>query len=412
LLPDGRHFLFLATGNQPEYDGIGYIGSVDAAERRRLFKSDSQIVYAAGHLLYMLDNTLLARPFDAASLRLTGEPAVIAEHVERTAGSRRGAFTLSETGVLAYRLQNETQLVWYDRDGRRGEVLGRPGHYRNPALSPDDKMLAVGLLDANTGDSDLWTIDVARNAAVRLTAPSSSDDMPAWSPDGTQIAFKSYGTSRGTDRRNAFYRRLASGTGEPELLLSNLRPSAALHAWTAEDLVYSEITSTRDYDLFRLPLVGARKPARILGTPLSDAFCQLSPDGRLMAYASNQSGAFEIYVSAFPSDRDRIQISTKGGTEPAWRRDGKELFYLSPERKVMAAAINSGSRPSAGSSQPLFEAAVSSLINPSYTRNQYVVSGDGQRFLVNEPLGRASLSSVVVVINWPAVFDQSSARSE
>ena len=400
FLPDGRHFLFLASSAQPEHDGVAYLASLGSSDRVRLFSSDSQVVYAApGYLLYMLGNTLLARPFDTVSLRVTGEPIPIADQVERTTGSRRGAFTVSQTGVLAYRRLNETQLVWFDRGGRRLGTVGPPGHYRNPALSPDGRRLAVGGLDSKTGTWDVWTMELDRGVASRFTLAPSHEDMPVWSPDGGHLAFMS-----DRDEGISFYQKAATGGGAEEVLLRGLRSFSILNAWRPDGLVYATAGAAHDVDLWRLPLSGDRTPVPLLQTQFADKFCEPSPDGRWMAYVSGESGKFEVYAAAFPSGQGKWPISVGGGTEPAWRRDGKELFYLAPDRHLMAVSIKTGASVEAGPPERLFQAAVSSLLGSPYTRNQYVVTADGQRFLINEPAGKASLSAMTVVVGWTAAL--------
>jgi serine/threonine protein kinase len=402
FLPDGRHFLFLASSAQPQHDGIAYIGVLGSTERRPLFRSDSQVVYAhPGFLLYMLGDTLLARPFDPASLRVTGEGIPVAEQVERNSSSRRGSFTVSQTGVLAYRQQNETQLVWYDRSGRRLQTLGPPGHFRNPALSPDGKTIAVGRLEPKTGTWDIWTIDVEKQAPVRITTDPSSEDMPVWSPDGTQIAFKS--DRRSDDSPITAYRYRLIG-GETDVLHGISAPSATIHMWTKEGLVYSN--SIADLDVWLQPPGGA--PFKLLATPAWESFAQISPDGKWLAYGSNETGAFEIYVAGLDQKLRKTPISSGGGTEPTWRQDGRELFYLSADRQLMAVPITSGDEFKAGTPRALFQTAVSPLVNSSYTRNQYVMTPDGQRFLMNEPTTRGALAAITVVVNWPATLTRTS----
>ena len=330
---------------------------------------------------------------------MTGEPIPIADQVERTTGSRRGAFTVSQTGVLAYRRINETQLVWFDRGGRRLATVGPPGHYRNPALSPDGKRLAVGGLDSKTGTWDVWTMELDRGVASRFTLAPSHEDMPVWSPDGGHLAFMS-----DRDRGVSFYQKAATGAGAEEVLLRGLRPFSMLLAWRPDGLVYATAGPVHDVDLWRLPPSGDRTPVPLLQTQFADKFCEPSPDGQWMAYASSESGKFEVYAAAFPSGQGKWPISIGGGTEPAWRRDGKELFYLAPDRHLMAVSIKTGASIEAGPPERLFQAAVSSLIGSPYTRNQYVVTADGQRFLINEPAGKASLSAVTVVVGWTAAL--------
>ena len=397
FLPDGRHFLFLATSAQPQHDSMAYIGVLGSTERRPLFKSDSQVVYAhPGFLLYMLADSLLARPFDVATLRVTGESRAIADQVERNSGSRRGAFTVSQTGVLAYRQLGETQLNWYDRTGRRLQALGRPGHYRNHALSPDEKTIAVGRLDPEIGTWDIWTIDAANGVAGRVTTDPSSDDMPVWSPDGSELAFKS-------DRRMAgvgvkIYRQRPGAGGAADMLVNLAVANTTIHAWTRDGVLFAAGV----LDLWRQPASG--EPVPLIESPFWEASAQPSPDGRWLAYTSNETGAFEVYVTGLSADQRKTLISMGGGTEPMWRKDGRELFYLSGDRQLMAVPVKEGLAFERGRPEVLFQPSVSALVNSSYTRNQYVVSGDGQRFLINEPTGKGSLAAITVVVNWPATL--------
>jgi serine/threonine protein kinase len=405
FIPNGRSFIFLGRSTNPEHDNVAYMSTLGSFERVRLFNSDSQVVYAApGYLIYMLGNTLLARAFDAERLQVTGQPVPIAEQVERNTGSRRGGFTVSQTGVLAYRQHTETQLVWFDRGGRRLQTLGPTGHYRNPALSPDEKRVAVAGFDSKTGTWDIWLMEVGRGGVSRFTTHPALDDMPIWSPDGSRIAFKS--------ERNgemAFYHKSSSGTGEEELIYRAGSYSQALHAWHDDTLLYGmgvfggSKTIART-ELRMISIAGDGKSAPIIQNRFWNPFCALSADGRWLAYTSDEAGRFDVYGMPFPSGHGKWPISVAGGTEPAWRADGKELFYLAPDRYLMAVPIKAGSSLQSGTPQRLFEAPVSSNISSSYTRNQYVVTGDGQRFLINQPVGRSSFSALTVVVDWTAAL--------
>ena len=395
FLPDGRHFLFLTWSEQPQYDGMVYLGEIGSDKRRTLFKSDSHVLYAdPGFLLYMLGDTLLARPFDAATLQVTGEGRAIAEQVERNSGSRRGAFTVSQTRVLAYRQLGETQLAWYDRTGRKLQTLGLPGHYRNPAVSPDGKKIAVSQLEARSGTWDIWTIDIESQKTARVTSASSSEDMPVWSADSKELAYKS-DRHEGKTTLGIYRQRLADTADTTPVLLENFSlPNVSLHEWTKAGLLYS----SNKLHLTLKPLTGP--PVPLVATAIWEPFARFSPDGRWLAYVSNETGTYELYLTSSTPGHGGTRVSVAGGTEPAWGKDGRELYYLSGDRHLMAVSIRDG-RPQ-GAARELFQTAVSPLISSTYTRNQYVVSADGERFLINEPTGKSSLAAITVVVNWPA----------
>jgi Tol biopolymer transport system component len=407
FLPDGRHFLYLARSTQPEHDRVLYVASLDSTNRIRLFQSDSHATYAPpGFVISMLGNTLLAQPFDASSLRVTGEPIPIAEQVERNPGSRRGAFSVSQTGVLAYRPIGDTELVWFDRTGQRAQKIGPPGRYSNPALSPDNRHVAVARADPETGTTSIWLFELARDVASRFTFEPSFDDMPVWSPDGSRIVFRS--------NRSAgwgFYEKASSGTGPEETVLNRLPVSAVPLAWSPDGrfLLYTagaDPNAPRRNALWLLPRSGDRKPVPYLQTQADELQARLSPDGGWMAYVSNESGRNDVYVRPFPSGEGKWQISVNGGSEPAWRGDGKELFYLAANQELMAVTVKTGSVVDAGPPTRLFATTMSSgLINPGYTRNQYVVTADGQRFLINQGVATPSpISPLTVVVNWTAAL--------
>jgi eukaryotic-like serine/threonine-protein kinase len=409
FLPDGRHFLYLARSTQPEHDGVVYVGSLDATERIRLLSADSHAAYAPPRfLLFMRSNTLLAQPFDAGAFRLTGEAIPLAEEVERTAGADRGAFAVSQNGVLAYRSTSETQLAWFDRGGRHLGSIGQAGHYSSPALSPDEQQIAVARLDPVTGAEDIWVMALASGRASQLTFGSSASsvhNMPLWSPDGSHIAFRS--VSRPNEGGVTFYQRTSNGIGDDELLLTHAGSTGTPLSWSPAGrfLVYTIFdVKTARYDLWMVPLAGDRKPISLSRTDVNEAAGQLSPDGRWMAYVSDESGKNEVYVRPFPNGEGKWHLSVNGGIEPTWRGDGKELFYLAMDRSLMAVALSAGSTIHASAPTRLFETRMANRTTLGYTRNQYVVSGDGQRFLINQPAGEASSSPVTIVVNWPSAL--------
>ena len=404
FLPDGRHFVYLARSPRPEYDGTAYVMEIGGHTPIALFTSDSQVVYAApGYLLYMVGNTLLARGFDAASLRVTGEAIPIAEQVERNTGSRRGAFTVSQTGVLAYRRPSESQLVWFHRDGRRLNTVGAPGHLRNPALSPDGTRIAVSQLDLKTGTWDIWLMEVATGRMSRFTVDGGVDDAPVWSPDGSRIAFKS-------DREGEvrFYWKSTDSTGPDALLhkppaVDRINYSRTLYGWLEDGtLLYGATTNTTTLDLWRTSTGTNASASPVVATPFVEGFGALSRDSRWLAYASNESGRFEVYATPYPSAQTKWPISVSGGVQPAWRGDGKELFYLEPQGQLMAVPIRNGPSLEVDEPQRLFETGVFPLGNPNYNRNHYAVTSDGQRFLINQPAGTSSAATVTVIVGWTA----------
>jgi serine/threonine protein kinase/Tol biopolymer transport system component len=406
FLPDGKHFLYQVQSTQPEYDGMVYVASLDSTDHVALFIADSHAVYVPqGYLLCMRSNTLVARPFDADSLRPTGEPVPVAEQIEINTLTRRGAFSVSPAGVLAYRPIAETQLVWVNRSGRQLSTVGPPGHYRNAALSPDEQRVAVARIDVETGAPDIWVIDLSRGVMSRLTSHPALDDLPVWSRDGQHIFFRS---SR--DGPANFYRTPSSGTGPDEPLFTTRTGVVPMDVSADGRLIYADgdPTSRFLYDLWQSPLSGDRKPVPLMRTKFHETQAQLSPDGRWFAYVSNDSGRNEINVSPFPSGDRKWQISTNGGVEPRWRGDGKEIFFVGLDQSLMAVPVTTGSAVQAGVPVKLFDTGMRGTLSASYVRNQYVNTRDGQRFLIDhDPRGRAPVSSITVIVDWVAAVAKS-----
>jgi serine/threonine protein kinase len=412
FLPDGKHFLFVASSSRPEYDGMICLGSLDSADRVALLQADSHAVYTQGHLVFMRSNTLVARPFDADRLRLSGQDVPVAEGLQINPATRRGAFSASSTGVLAYRQVGESKLTWFDRNGRLLEVVELPGRFSSPALSPDEQRLAAARIEPDTGIPQIWVVDLSRGVTSRLTLRESDGaDMPLWSRDGSRIVFRS-----NREGRSSLYQKASSGAGPDEILFSATeRSSLTPLAWSAEGaLIYSadDGTSRFSHDLWRLPSQGGgRHPIAILRTRSTEAQAQLSPDGRWMAYVSNESGRNEVYVSPFPSGEGKTPVSTAGGVEPMWRGDGKELFFVALDRSLMAVPLTTSPEVRVGASTQLFRTGMRGTLNTVYARNQYVATRDGQRFLIEHQTGRTDpISSVTVVVNWTAALVRQAPR--
>jgi Tol biopolymer transport system component len=397
FLPDGRHFLYLALSGQRENRGL-YVDSLGSEGPRRVLKTEVRAAYTPpGYLLFVQQGTLMAQRFNPNRLQLIGEPVAVAEGVAYNSFNGRDTFTVSENGVLVYRTGRPgglptSELVWFDRGGKRvGSVEGL-GLYLRPALSPDGKRIAVQRLDPQTGTFDIRLVDLARSTVLRLTFGSSNQTHPVWSPDGGRIVFTS-----DRDGTSNLYQKSSSGAGSEELLLQS-DTAKYVTDWSPDGrfIAYEKQDPRTGLDLWLLPLFGDRKPILYLQTEFNEGQGQFSPDGRWMAYASDESGRREVYVQTFPASGGKWQISTAGGTYPRWRRDGKELFYIAADQKLMAVAVQTDSTLQAGRPQALFEPRFFLPVIP------YTVLPDGQRFLVNTPLEEDNSSPMTVVLNWMA----------
>ncbi|HYM09412.1 MAG TPA: hypothetical protein VEU62_01700, partial [Bryobacterales bacterium] len=410
FLPDGRHFLYLSRTKDREDEAI-YVSALDSpAARKRLVPTDVAAAYAPpqrgtkGLLLFLRGGTLMAQPFDAAALQLSGEPWPVAERVDQTVLAGFAFFSVSNNDVLAYRSGGgvDSQLVWFDRAGKQLGTVGSPGRYRNPRLSPDGRQVAVERIDPSNGVADIWVQELSRGTVVRLTYRPVADITPIWSPDGARIIFASE-----RDGPRSLFQKDASGAGKEELLLkTRLRLVGALD-WSSDGrfVLYDTTSGETRRDLWALPLFGNRKPFAVLHEAFGEYQGQFSPDGRRIAYASDESSALEVYAQNFSGSAvssgpgGKLRVSTDGGSEPQWRRDGKELFYLAADHKLMAVEVKPGAKLQLGAPRALFDTHIRFT---SVTRNHYAVTADGQRFLLNLPLEDTAASPITVVVNWAA----------
>jgi len=401
FLPDGRHFVYLARSVQRGNNGI-YVASLDSKERKLLLNVDSSVVYAPpGFLLFLRERTLMAQPFDVNKLQLSGEPFPIAEQVGSNTVTGRSFFSVSETGALAFLTSSgaNTQLAWFDRGGKQLASVGTPAVDTGLRLSPDEKRLAVVRFDPQAASSDIWLIDLARNTPSRFTFDSASENGPVWSPDGSRLVFSS-----NRDGVSNLYQKLSSGAGNDEALLKSGEPNGP-QDWSPDGkfILYGVLSPKTNLDLRLLPLFGDQKPTPFIQTEFAEFQGRFSPDGRWVAYASNESGSYQVYVQSFPSSGGKWQVSTNGGAQPQWRRDSKELFFLSPDRKLMAVEVN-GAGPTfvPGVPTALFDAHVSAIFPGTGGATYYAVPGDGQRFLVNTLVGDSTPVPFTIVMNWTA----------
>jgi len=396
FLPDGRHFLFFVVGS-PEARGV-YIGQLDGLETKRLFDADAPAVYAApGHLLFIREGKLLAQDFELKRLEVTGDPFLVAENVNR--GTTLAA---SAAGPIVYRTRSadsgQRQFVWVDRSGMEiDKVVYHDTNSQGPSLSRDGRRIAV-FRYAN-GNTDIWSYETGSRAWDRITFDSGDDIYPLWSPDGKRIVF---GSRRG--QMNLYWKLLNSPPGSEELLLQTPQPKFPMD-WSADGrfLLYDSLDPKRGFDMWALPLEGNRRePFKVVQTDFNEGRAQFSPDGTWIAYQSDKTGRFEIYVQPFPGPGGDSRVSIDGGAQVRWNPNGKELFYIAPDDRLMAVPIrfvSNGKAVEPGTPLGLFATNVgSTAINTN--RQQYAVSANGQTFVMNSVLGEGSTSPITVILNW------------
>jgi len=398
FLPDGQRFLFYAEG-RPEESGV-YVGSLDSRETTRVLESRLAAEYTSGLLLFARQGTLLAQGFDAKGSGLSGEATAVAEGVGFNEISSSAYFSASQNGVLAFNAggEAETQPTWCDRKGTVLSTLGPTGSYDHPELSPDGRRLVIDKTEAS--GRDLWVMDLSRGTATRLTFHPSTDWMPAWSPDGSRVTFVS-----DRDGRPNLYEKNANGLGEETLILGG--DTRKHHLVSSADGRFLAFQVTPEQlgligprgfgavsrsDIWAMPLFGDRKPFPVLQTPFEETSPRFSPDGKLIAYTSDESGRREVYVQSFPAGGGKWQVSTAGGSDPRWRADGRELFYRS-DRRLMAVPVSAGVSFEAGTPVALFDTKSGAHV--------FAVDLSGQRFLILAPSGK-SAPPMTVMLDWTA----------
>jgi eukaryotic-like serine/threonine-protein kinase len=402
FLPDGRHFVYLAISAQRDSSGI-YVSALDSNESKLLVNADAGGAYAPpGYVLFLRGRTLMAQAFDADSLRINGDPFPVAEQVDRLGlGTRYAMFSVSDTGVLVYwsGTTANTQLIWFDRQGKQLSTVGPVGTYATPWLSPDEKRITFGGTEPEGGGSDIWLMDLARGTPTRFTFDSAIEVAPLWSPDGSRIVYSS-----DRDGLMNLYQRAANGAGDAEPLLKTDANNKFCTDWSADGrfILFQEQNQRTNFDLWVLPLSGDQKPFPYVQGDFAEQQGRFSPDGKWVAYASNESGAWQVYVQSFPAPGGKWQISTNGGAQPQWRRDGSQLFYISSDRKLMAVDVKgNGSTFEADDPKELFGLRVQTVGLPG-PRNYFVADADGQRFLVASVPEERITTPITVVLNWTA----------
>jgi len=400
FLPDGTHYLYMATNfaGQKSVDAI-FVGSLDSDEKRFVVEATANAAYAApGYLLFYRDKALFAQRFDLKRFALTGEPTTILNDIQYQPQVKRAVFGASEKGVLAAQSGVGvalSELLWFDRKGKEVGALGRPDVYGNVFLAPNGKSVAVSMTDIASQNTDIWTYDLQRGGAKRLTFDPAADSVPIWSPDAARLVFASNRTSF-----NDLHIKNSDGAQEEKSIVHGDIDKFP-NDWSRDG---KYILYTQDTDLWFVTLPEL-KSSLFLKAPSVLRNGQFSPDGKWVAYASNESGKWEIYVTSFPEPRGKWQVSAGGGEQPRWRGDGKELFYISSDGKIMAAPVTTGANFDASTPVALFQVTPRQPI-PIYDLFVYDVSRDGQRFLINTELKQAGSAPMSIVLNWTAKLNK------
>jgi eukaryotic-like serine/threonine-protein kinase len=408
FLPNGKHYLYSSMSHRPDQQGI-YAASLDSSERKLIVATNANAAYVQpDQLLFMRGNVLMAQPFNLQKLTLGGEPRPVADHIELAttvlqSSLASATFAASPNGVVVWRRGDQSSqslLQWVDRSGKRLGVVGEAAEYSNPALSPDDSKLPVGIRDPQTKTRDIWIFDLLRGTKTRLTFDPADDLDSIWSPDGTRIAF----TSERLGQRD-IYQKPADGSGSEELLLGGKGGHKHVEDWSRDGkyLVYNYVpTGPSGAHLYVLPLDGDRKPVPYLNTEFLTQQGQFSPNGRWVAYRSMESGRIEIYVQGFTLDSSRArgkwQVSVAGGELPRWRRDGKELFFHFGDGFFAVDVKTDGAYFEGGIPKSLF--AVPTVTSNGGGGAPFVVTRDGQRFLVLAQGTKTAREPLEVLVNW------------
>jgi len=408
FLPDGERFVYLErhfhVGSEPSRAAVT-LGRLGATEPlARLLEVGTNAEVAGGRLLYVRDGALVAQPLDLERGALAGEPRTLVGDLLVNLRFSYGVFSASDTGLLAFlagRQSDLSQLVWRDRSGRRLGELGAPGILSGLgglALSLDGRFAAVSRIEEGTTEADVWLYDLSRGTETRLARPGSDDYRPLFAPDSTALVFGSRERSGGAAR----IVRRDLGTGEERELLRQSGRYLLPGVLTAdgEGLLY-ERGDEEDLgvcDVLLHSLAGGEERT-LVASPGDDSAAQLSPDGRWLAWASDQSGQYEIYVAPFPGPGAPVQVSRAGGVQPRWNPRGGELFFKSPDNVLTAVPVESGSATfAAGTPEPLFPIV-------EFLGWTYAVAPDGERFLTREPLGERDVSPITLLTDWTALAD-------
>jgi Tol biopolymer transport system component len=409
FLPDGKHFIYLVTANDSDVSKAPpsvYVAPLDGGKRTLLPRIHSRTMYAApGYLLFVEEGALLAQAFDLGGLRVTGEAAQVASGVAsfRTIGS--ASFTVSSTGTLAYLGSgDEYQMVWYDRRGNQTDTGWARQTYGSARISPDGQRAVVDVYDPRNGESDLWIYDLARNVPARFTSDRPSDRNGVWSPDASRILFT---TERGGSPN--LFTKAFEGTGDIVPLVRHPGPIFS-DDWSSDNrwVAYTVNSVSTAHDIWMKPLGGDARERPFLASQFEESGGRFSPDAKWVAFVSDETNSTsEVYVAPVDQPGQRRQISIGGGTTPRWRRDGKEMFYVSLDNiSIMSVEIESLIPFKVGKPTRLIAVGQIPMARDNFRGTVYDVTPDGQRFLVSLPYGEPASSRITVVLNWAAGLKQ------
>ena len=401
FLPDGKHFLYLATshsGGDPQSNGI-YYGSIDGGDSRLLTACDSNALYANGQLLFHAQTALMAQPFDPFSGRFLGDPTALVDGVQFDTGVWRAVASVSETGAMVYIRGSAvlgSELAWFDRAGKEvGARLARDS-YRDPSVSPDGRKLAVALGDPLR---TIWILDLAQGTRTRLTFDTAIHINPAWSPDGRYVAFTS-GSAPGA----TIHRKGVDGSTPDELLLQEKDATLQAPSFSPDGrfLIYLRAIGPSGNGVYAMPLTGDRTPRVVVPSPSPQTllnYPRVSPDGRWLAYSSNESGRTQVYVTSFPGGAGKWQVSNASGDMPAWRKDGKEIYFASVSELQAAPVASIGGQFNPGTPQ-----TIAHLGNAIANGRVFDAMPDGSRFIA--PIVPTDAAAPIhLLLNWPAELE-------
>jgi DNA-binding winged helix-turn-helix (wHTH) protein/Tol biopolymer transport system component len=404
FLPDGRHFIYLASGSAGgSINSWNVLGSLDKTESQPLIRATSQALYAdPGYLLFLQNGALFAQPFDRTRFQIKGAAQSVsgADQVGFNPNTPRGMFTVSETGLLAYRISPSRELGWFDRKGAPLGWLGEAGRDSNPALSPDGRRIAVSRYDPITATRAVWILDLDHaGMASSVMAASMWANCPIWSPDGARLVFASGGNASATH----LYEKDLAGSTDARMLAQHTNACPLDWSRDGRFVLYgtSRDAGVSESSLWLITPGGEATPKPVLGPWPRRVWAHISPNGRWMTYVSDASGRNEVYVRSFPpTESTPRRVSSSGGIDPQWRADGRELFFIGADQKLMAVPVTTEGDLKVDAPTALFKTDLDPTGLGISGRNQYVVSADGMRFLLNQARPDAPPSPIVVVTNW------------